>query len=102
MRFPTEFIERLRNRANISQVIGKRIPVKRHGREFHALCPFHKEKSPSFTINDEKGFFHCFGCGAHGDAIGFIKDYEGVTYVEAVERLAGELGVEVPKMSREA
>ncbi len=102
MRFPPEFIERLRNHAPISQVIGKRLPIKRHGREFHALCPFHKEKTPSFTINDEKGFFHCFGCAAHGDAIGFIKDYEGISYVEAVERLAGELGLEVPKMTREA
>lgn len=102
MRFPQEFIERLRNHSALSQVIGKRIAVKRHGREFHACCPFHKEKTPSFTINDEKGFFHCFGCGAHGDAIGFIKDFEGVSYVEAVERLAGDFGIEVPKMSREA
>lgn len=102
MRFPPEFIERLRNHSLLSQVIGKRITVRRHGREFQALCPFHKEKSPSFTINDEKGFFHCFGCAAHGDAIGFIKDYDGITYVEAVERLAGECGIAVPKMTREA
>lgn len=102
MRFPPEFIDRLRNHSPISQVIGKRIAIKRHGREFHALCPFHKEKTASFTINDEKGFFHCFGCGAHGDAIGFVKDYEGVSYVEAVERLAGEVGLPVPKMTREA
>jgi len=102
MRFPPEFIERLRHHSPISQVIGKRLPVKRHGREFHALCPFHKEKSPSFTINDEKGFFHCFGCAAHGDAIGFIKDYEGISYVEAVERLASELGLQVPAMSHES
>lgn len=102
MRFPSEFIERLRNHVPVSQVIGKRIAVKRHGREFHALCPFHKEKTPSFTINDEKGFFHCFGCSAHGDVIGFIKDYEGLTYIEAVERLAAEFGMQVPKMSRES
>lgn len=102
MRFPPEFIERLRHHAPLSQVIGKRMPVKRHGREFHGLCPFHKEKSPSFTVNDDKGFFHCFGCGAHGDAIGFVKDFEGISYVEAVERLAGELGMQVPQMTREA
>ncbi|HEU5048340.1 MAG TPA: DNA primase [Rickettsiales bacterium] len=102
MRFPSEFIERLRHHTPLSQVIGKRMPVKRHGREFHGLCPFHKEKSPSFTVNDEKGFFHCFGCGAHGDAIGFIKDYEGISYIEAVERLAGEVGMQVPQMTREA
>src|SRR6185369_10035373 len=102
MRFPPEFIERLRNQSPLSQIIGKRIPVKRHGREFQALCPFHKEKTPSFTINDDKGFFHCFGCAAHGDAIGFVKDYEGVSYVEAVEKLASELGIPVPQMTREA
>jgi len=102
MRFPSEFIDRLRNYLPISEVVGKRVPIKRHGREFHALCPFHKEKSPSFTVNDEKNFFHCFGCGAHGDSIGFIKDFEGVTYPEAVERLAIEAGLPVPQMTREA
>ena len=102
MRFPPEFIDRLRNHLAISEVVGKRVPIKRHGREFHALCPFHKEKSPSFTVNDDKGFFHCFGCGAHGDAIGFIKDFEGVSYPEAVERLAIEAGLPVPAMTREA
>src|ERR1700734_3027936 len=102
MRFPPEFIDRLRNYLPISEVVGKRVPIKRHGREYHALCPFHKEKSPSFTVNDEKGFFHCFGCGAHGDAIGFIKDFERVEYREAVEKLAGEGGLEVPQMTREA
>jgi DNA primase len=102
MRFPPEFIDRLRNHISISEVIGKRVPIKRHGREFHALCPFHKEKSPSFTVNDEKGFFHCFGCGAHGDTIGFIKDFEGISYPEAVERLAIEAGLPIPAMTREA
>ena len=102
MRFPPEFLDRLRNHLPISEVIGKRVPIRRHGREFQALCPFHKEKSPSFTVNDEKGFFHCFGCAAHGDAIGFIMNFEGVTYPEAVERLAIEAGLPVPKMTREA
>jgi DNA primase len=102
MRFPAEFIERLRNHIPLSEVVGKRVPVKRHGREFHALCPFHKEKSPSFTVNDEKGFFHCFGCAAHGDAIGFIMDYEKISYPEAVERLAIEAGLAIPAMTQEA
>ena len=102
MRFPPEFIERLKNHLPISEVIGRRVPIKRQGREFHGLCPFHKEKSPSFTVNDEKSFFHCFGCGAHGDAIGFIKDFERVEYREAVERLAGEAGLPLPQMTREA
>src|SRR5580698_775082 len=96
MRFPTEFIESLKNHSPISQIIGKRIPVKRHGREFHALCPFHKEKTPSFTINDEKGFYHCFGCGAHGDAIRFLTDARGLAFMDAVKELAGQAGMDVP------
>lgn len=101
MRYPTEFIERLRDVMPISAVIGKRIPVRKHGREFQALCPFHKEKSPSFTINDDKAFYHCFGCGAHGDAINFIREYEGISYREAIERLASEAGVPLPAPTRE-
>jgi DNA primase len=92
MKYPQSFIEEIRNRIRISELIGRNLPLRRAGREFHALCPFHKEKTPSFTINDEKGFFHCFGCGAHGDVIGFTMDYEHVGYREAVERLAGQAG----------
>ena len=102
MRFTPDFLDRLRNHLSISQVIGKRIQVKKHGREFHALCPFHNEKSPSFTISDEKGFFHCFGCGAHGDSIGFVKDYERISYVEAVEKLANEAGMALPAIDPKA
>ena len=102
MRYPASFLEQLKNVASVSSVVGARLPIKRHGREFQALCPFHKEKSPSFTINDEKGFYHCFGCGAHGDAIGFIKEYEGINYKEAIEKLAGELGLALPQPTREA
>ncbi len=101
MRYPSDFVEQLKNRLLVSEVIGRRIPVRKAGREMMALCPFHKEKTPSFTISDEKGFYHCFGCGAHGDAIGFIKDYEGVSYKEAIERLADEAGVPLPKLSPE-
>lgn len=99
MAFPPSFIERLRTHLPISQVIGKRIAVKKHGREFQALCPFHKEKSPSFTINDEKAFYHCFGCGAHGDSIEFVRRYEHISYREAVEKLARESGLPVPEMT---
>jgi DNA primase len=102
MRYPASFLEQLKNVASVSSVVGARLPIKRHGREFQALCPFHKEKSPSFTINDEKGFYHCFGCGAHGDAIGFIKEYEGINYKEAIEKLASELGLALPQPTREA
>ena len=96
MKYPQSFIEEIRTRVRVSEVVGRAIPLKRAGREFHALCPFHKEKSPSFTVNDEKGFFHCFGCGAHGDVIGFTMDYEHVGYREAVEKLAGVAGLSVP------
>ncbi len=99
MKYPQSFIEEIRARVRVSEVIGRAIPLKRAGREFHALCPFHKEKTPSFTINDEKGFFHCFGCGAHGDVIGFTMDYEHLGYREAVARLAGVAGLAVPQLT---
>lgn len=100
MKYPQSFIEEIRNRIRISEVIGRAITLRRAGREFHALCPFHKEKSPSFTVNDEKGFFHCFGCGAHGDVIGFTMDYEHLGYREAVEKLAGVAGLSVPRETK--
>ena len=101
MKFPPSFIERLRSHFLLSEVIGRRIPIKKHGREYQALCPFHNEKSPSFTINDEKGFFHCFGCSAHGDAIEFIKRYERLTYPETIEALAREAGIPLPRVTPE-
>lgn len=97
MLYPQPFIEELRARLPVSEVIGRRIGLRRHGREFMGLCPFHKEKTPSFTVNDEKAFYHCFGCGAHGDVIGFIKEYEGISYKEAIERLAIDAGLELPR-----
>lgn len=101
MLYPQYFMEELRARVPVSEVIGRRVGLRRHGREFQGLCPFHKEKTPSFTVNDEKGFYHCFGCGAHGDAIGFIKEYEGISYKEAIERLAGEAGLTLPQPTAE-
>jgi DNA primase catalytic core len=101
MRFPPSFIERLRSHFLLSEIIGRRMPVKKHGREYQGLCPFHNEKSPSFTINDAKGFFHCFGCGAHGDAIEFIRRYERLSYPETIERLAREAGIPLPQLTQE-
>ena len=100
MKYPQSFIEEVRARVRVSEVVGKVIPIRRAGREYHALCPFHKEKSPSFTINDEKGFFHCFGCGAHGDVIGFVMDYEHLGYREAIDKLANMAGLQIPQPSR--
>jgi DNA primase len=99
MRFPPQFIDKLRNHSLISEVIGRRMQLKRHGREYQGLCPFHKEKSPSFTVNDEKGFYHCFGCAAHGDAIRFVQEFDKLNYPEAIERLAGECGLPLPERS---
>ncbi len=96
MPFPPEFLDQLRLRVALSQLIGRRVRLAKRGREFVGLCPFHNEKTPSFTVNEEKGFFHCFGCGAHGDAIGFLMQADSLGFPEAVERLAAEAGLEVP------
>ena len=94
---PQDFIDDLIARADVVEVIGKRIQLKKAGREFKACCPFHDEKTPSFTVSPGKGFYHCFGCGAHGTAIGFLMEYEHMSFVEAIEGLASIMGVEVPR-----
>ena len=96
MTFPPQFLDEIRARIPLEGVIGKRVRLLRRGRELLGLCPFHKEKTPSFTVNEDKGFFHCFGCGAHGDVIGFVMRDEGLSFPEAVERLAGDAGLALP------
>jgi len=96
MAFSPQFLDEIRMRVSLPGMVGRRVKLVKKGREFSGLCPFHSEKSPSFTINDEKGFFHCFGCGAHGDVFGFLMRSDGVSFPEAVERLAQEAGLEVP------
>jgi DNA primase len=91
------FLDELRSRLRLSDIIGARVTTMRAGREFKACCPFHNEKTPSFTINDEKEFYHCFGCGAHGDHIGFLMQHDNLPFMEAVETLAAQAGMEVPK-----
>ena len=100
-RIPQTFIDDLIDRSDITEIIGKRIEIKKAGKEYKACCPFHNEKTPSFTISPEKGFYHCFGCGAHGTSLGFLMDYEKLTFVEAIEELAKMLGMEVPKSSED-
>ena len=95
-RIPQGFIDELVARADIVEVIGARVPLKKAGREYKACCPFHDEKTPSFWVSPHKQFFHCFGCGAHGTALGFLMQYEQLPFPEAVEELAGRLGLEVP------
>ena len=100
-RIPQTFIDDLIDRSDITEIIGKRIEIKKAGKEYKACCPFHNEKTPSFTISPEKGFYHCFGCGAHGTSLGFLMDYEKLTFVEAIEELAKMLGMEIPKSSED-
>ncbi|TWB45287.1 DNA primase [Nitrospirillum pindoramense] len=99
MALPPQFLEELRNRLTLSDVVMRRVRLQRAGREFRAPCPFHNEKTPSFYVNDQKGFFHCFGCGAHGDVIGFVMRNDNLSFMEAVEALAPEAGLTVPKAS---
>ena len=94
---PQDFIDDLIARADIVEVVGRRVQLKKAGREFKACCPFHDEKTPSFTVSPAKGFYHCFGCGAHGTAIGFLMEYDHMNFVEAIESLAHSMGVEVPR-----
>ena len=102
MAFTPEFLDEVRNRSSLAQVVGRRVRLIRRGREHVGLCPFHKEKTPSFTVSDDKGFYHCFGCGANGSVFDFVMQTEGLSFPEAVERLAGDAGLEVPVASPEA
>ena len=100
---PQHFIDELIARADIVEVIGSRVPLKKAGREFKACCPFHGEKTPSFTVSQVKQFYHCFGCGAHGTALGFLMEYDKLGFVEAVEDLASRLGTgSAPRSGRKA
>ena len=96
MSFAPQFLEEIRARQPLSDVIGRHVRLVRRGREYVGLCPFHKEKTPSFTVNEDKGFFHCFGCGANGDVISFEMRIDNLTFPEAVERLARAAGLELP------
>jgi DNA primase len=102
MRFPPNFLDELRARLPVSEVVGRRVKLKRAGREFKGLSPFNKEKSPSFTVNDQKGFYKDFSSGKHGDIFTFVMETEGLSFPEAVERLAGLAGVPMPVVSKDA
>ncbi len=102
MSIPARFLDEIRDRLTLSEVIGRRLKLTRAGREYKACCPFHHEKSPSFYVNDDKQFYHCFGCGAHGDVIGFVMQNDNLSFIETVEMLAAEAGLQVPKASPQA
>ena len=96
-KIPRAFIDDLLSRVDIVDLIGSRVPLKKAGKDFQARCPFHDEKTPSFTVSRDKQFYHCFGCGAHGTAIGFLMDYDHLGFVDAIETLAQHAGLEVPR-----
>ena len=96
-RIPKHFIDDLLTRTDIVELIDERVPLKKAGKDYKARCPFHDEKTPSFTVSADKQFYHCFGCGAHGTAIGFLMEYDHLSFPEAVEELARRAGVEVPR-----
>jgi DNA primase len=96
-RIPQSFIDDLTARADIVELIGSRVELKKAGREYRACCPFHSEKTPSFWVSPQKQFYHCFGCGAHGTALGFLMEYDKLSFPEAIEELAGRLGLDVPR-----
>ena len=97
MAFPPGFLDELRGRISLAEMVGRSVRLSRKGREYAGLCPFHNEKTPSFYVVEDKGFFHCFGCGAHGDAIGYLMRADNLDFIEAIERLAAEAGLQVPQ-----
>src|SRR5215210_6133266 len=101
MRYPPETLEEIRARLPASAVVGRKVRLKKAGREWKGLSPFNAEKTPSFYVNDQKQFYHCFSSGKHGDIFTFLMETEGLSFPEAVERLAAEAGVPLPKVSQE-
>ena len=94
---PKDFIDSLIDKANIVDIIGNYIKLEKKGNDYWARCPFHSEKTSSFSVSENKQFFHCFGCGAHGNAIGFVMDHTNKTYPETIESIANTLGIEIPR-----
>src|SRR3954449_10413833 len=102
MKYPDSLLDEIRARLPISAVVGRRVKLKKQGREWRGLSPFNAEKTPSFYVNDQKQFYHCFSSGKHGDIFTFLMETEGVSFPEAVERLAAEAGVALPAPSADA
>ena len=100
MAIPQTFIQELIARADVVDIVGRYVQLKKGGANFMGLCPFHGEKSPSFSVSPTKQFYHCFGCGKNGNAIGFLMDHAGMSFVEAVHVLAQQYGMQVPEDHR--
>src|SRR6202166_1841573 len=101
MRYGDGLLEEILRRTDLVQLVGRRVKLERRGRIFWGLCPFHKEKSPSFKVENERRNYKCFGCGAGGDAFRWLKETDGLSFPEAVQRLAGEAGVDLPPLTHE-
>lgn len=97
-----KFLDELRSRISIADVVGTKVKLTKRGHEYLGLCPFHNEKTPSFTVNESKGFYHCFGCGAHGDIVKFEMDANGLPFIDAVKKLADKVGMQLPSWSKES
>lgn len=97
-----KFLDELRTRISLSEIIGEKVKLHKRGRDFVGLCPFHHEKTPSFSVNESKGFYHCFGCGAHGDIISFVMDTENLPFIEAVKKLASRVNMQLPALTKES
>ena len=102
MTITAEFIEKLRDRISLSSIIGKRVKLTKRGNRFIGLCPFHSEKTPSFNVNDDEGFFYCFGCGASGDVINYVRETNGLSFLESVQELADIAGLPMPEFRPQA
>ena len=100
-KLPESFIDNLLSRVDVVELIGARVPLKKQGKDYSARCPFHDERSPSFTVSPSKQFYYCFGCGAKGTAISFLMNYDRLTFMDAVEDLAKRAGIEIPKDARQ-
>src|ERR1700681_3585641 len=94
---PNDFIQTLLTRTDLVEAVDRYVPLKKAGANYTACCPFHSEKTPSFTVSPSKQFYHCFGCGAHGTAIGFLMEFGGKSFPDAIEELARDVGLEVPR-----
>ncbi len=101
MLLPNSFFEQIRMQVLVSDIVRNKVNLTRKGSEYSGLCPFHNEKTPSFTVNNQKRFYHCFGCGAHGDVVGFVMNTSGLSYKEAAVKIAEENGIDIPKLSKE-
>ena len=98
--YPNSFIKELENTISISDVVGKKLQLKKRGQDYVACCPFHHEKTPSFSVSDNKGIYHCFGCGKTGNIFTFVMETEGINFKEAIEYLANAFGIQLPKLEK--